>query len=117
MAAACPYYGHAAGTAGFPRMNRTSLGAESWPTREALALCCSRLRRTAAGCGGADPPPSPWILSDDFDRRKGAPRPCGMGLRPTLPPAGAVGEQRLWGRIGCGLGFGFRPSSAVTPDG
>ncbi|CCG01033.1 protein of unknown function [Blastococcus saxobsidens DD2] len=26
-------------------------------------------------------------LSDCASRRKGASRPCGMGLRPTLPPA------------------------------
>jgi hypothetical protein len=34
----------------------------------------------------ARPSPTGFSIPAPLDRRKGATRPCGMGLRPTLPP-------------------------------
>ena len=43
-------------------------------------------------------PHRPGIVSGSTGRRKGAARPCGMGLRPTLPPPGATGIGRVEGK-------------------
>lgn len=51
-------------------------------------------------------------VSDCAGRRKGAARPCGMGLRPTLPPAGAVGGELVMGKWSGVVGY----SPAILPS-
>lgn len=87
----------------------------SWP------LCGPHLR-TVSGLG--PPQQSPRTLPDDSTRphtrrslsdcagrRKGAARPYGIGLRPTLPPAGAAGGERV---MGSGRSGGQNPRAAAT---
>ena len=78
-----------------------------WPILAILRTICGlcadwghRSRRLGHCPDDSTRPHTRRSLSDCAGRRKGAARPCGMGLRPTLPPALRSRRRAGYGRRG-----------------
>lgn len=92
------------------------------PLAVSAAACCGpRYRPPAAtptGVRKVAPAPPRRRISGCTGRRKGAARPCGMGLRPTLPPPGAAGGEPVMGKRGRpSAGHANRPGRHATAAG